>query len=332
MKRYTIIFFSLLITFFPHQSEQDSTDSLLVLNKEAHSAWQLDATTGAKIAEYPTGVAPHEVAISPNKKRAIITNYGDQHPGNSLTVIDLQNKKVNKTISLGKFTRPHGIKWFSDSKRAIVTVEDQQSVIVVDIDTGKILQSIRTNQKVSHMVSLDPAEATAYVTNLGSGSVSILDLEQGKRINTLQTGDGTEGIVVVPNNNEVWITNRSANTISVLDIETAAITDSFTSTDFPIRAELSNNEQWVAVSNAKSSQISIFDVESNKQIQKISTTEDQTSGMPIGLTFSNDDRYLYVSNSEQNNIAIINTGNWTLTDTFATDKTPDGIAYISANK
>lgn len=332
MTRYTIILFSLLISFFPYQPEQKTEGSLLVLNKAAHSAWQLDASSGDKIAEYPTGVAPHEVAVSPNKKRALITNYGDQHPGNSLTVINLKNRKVSKTISLGTFTRPHGVEWFSDNKRAIVTVENQQSVIIVDIDNGEILQSVKTNQKVSHMVSLGPNEAIAYVTNLGSGSVSILDLKQEKNIKTLDTSDGTEGVVVVPSSNEVWITNRSANTISVLDIETAALTHSFTSTAFPIRAELSNNEQWVAVSNAKSSQISIFDVESKIQIRKISTLKDQKMGMPIGLTFSDDDRQLYVSNSEQNNVAVINTENWTLTNTFPADDTPDGIAYISAKK
>lgn len=332
MNLYPIIFFSLLITFYPHQQAQKAGNSLLVLNKAAHSAWHLDAATGSKIAEYPTGVAPHEVAIAPNKERALITNYGDQHPGNSLTVIDLKNRKVSKTISLGTFTRPHGIEWFSDNKRAIITVEDQKSVIVVDIDNGEILRSIKTNQDVSHMVALGPNEATAYVTNLGSGSVSIIDLNQGKSIKTLQTGDGTEGIVVVPHNNEVWITNRSANTISVLDIKTRAITNSFNSAEFPIRAELSNVEQWVAVSNAQSSQISIFDVASKKQVRKISTVKEQAPGMPIGLTFSDDDRYLYVSNSEQNNIAVIDTDSWILTDTFITSDTPDGIAYIPATK
>lgn len=316
-----------------NQSEQSSnTDQLIVLNKSSHSAWLLDAQNGNKLSEFPTGVAPHEVAISPDKSSAIITNYGDQHPGNSLTLIDLDNQKVHKTISLGQYTRPHGIEWFSDNERAIVTVEGQQAVITIDVESGEILKSIQTNQDVSHMVTLGPDENNAYVTNLGSGSVSILDLNNEQVSATLQTGDGTEGVVVVPKTNEVWITNRRANSISILNLDTNKIDTSFTSSDFPIRAELSHNQQWVAVSNARSSEVSIFDVERREQIQKISTVENGESGMPIGLTFSDNDQRLYISNSKANSISVIDTQNWKVIDTFTTGQTPDGIAFIPTKK
>lgn len=306
-------------------------NQVLILNKSSNTAWQLNAENGQKIAEYKTGTGPHEVAVSPDQSRAIITNYSSDTPGNSLTIVDLKNQQVSKRISLGEYQRPHGVKWFSDERRAIVTTEAQQSVLIVDIDSGEILKSIKTGQQVSHMVVLGADEQTAYVTNLGSGSVSILDLEDGKTTQSIKTGDGTEGITTVPGRDEIWITNRSANTVNILDISSNEITETLESSSFPIRAKVSADGNRIAVSNAQSSEVAIFDVETRKQIQKVSTVSSNQEGTPIGLTFSHDGNYLFVANSTLNEIAVIDTGSWKVVKNFATGTTPDGIAYINMN-
>ena len=334
MNRLFVILVALLVACSSdknsdEQQTPDSSDSILILNKSGNTAWQLNAETGTKLTEYETGTAPHEVAVSPDQSRAIITNYGAQTPGNSLTIINLESQQVDTTISIGKYERPHGVEWFSDGRRAIVTAESQQSVLTIDIDTGEILSAISTNQEVSHMVALSEDETTAYVTNLGSGSVSVLDLSSQKVTATLQTGNGTEGVTIVPDKNEVWVTNRSANTVSILDASTNESIQTLNSSNFPIRAETSPNGKWVAVSNARSGEVSIFDIENRKPLVKISTVEDNGQGMPIGLTFSDNSNRLYIANSEADNIVVLDTQNWKLINTFDTGETPDGIAYIN---
>ena len=328
-----LIFLSTLIFAFnggPNSGNPSGDDTIIILNKSANTAWQLDAKTGKKIAEYKTGVGPHEVAVSPDQGRAIITNYGGDAPGNSLTIINLNTREISKTISLGEFQRPHGVQWFSDGRRAIVTAESQQAILIVDIDTGEILSTIDTNQQTSHMVALSTNEKMAFVTNLGSGSLSILDLIAGKTVQTIKTGAGTEGVAVIPRSNRVWITNRSANTVSIFDPEANKVIATLESASFPIRAKASPDGQLVAVSNARSSEVSIFDVENRKQLHKLSTVSDNRQGMPIGLTFSDDRSHLYIANSEANHIAVISTASWEIVDTFPTGTTPDGIAYISS--
>lgn len=334
-KLLTVLGIGLILSACSSQEHTNPTgqnsDSVLILNKSGDSAWQLDAKTGEQIAEYKTGKAPHEVAVSPNQKRAIITNYGGDTPGNSLTIVDLDSQKVQKTISLGDFERPHGVQWFSDGKRAIVTAESRQAVVILNIDSGDIITSIKTNQQVSHMVALGTEEEKAFVTNLGSGSLTILDLNANEAVQTVKTGSGTEGVTTIAGKNEVWITNREANTVSIFDTSTNEISDPLTSSAFPIRAENSPNGQLVAVSNAESSEVSIFDVQTRKQLQKVSTVSGNQKGMPIGLTFSADGNRLYVANSNSNEIAVIDTRSWELVDTFPTGETPDGIAYISSS-
>lgn len=326
MKSFLTLVTSILLALSPLNTW--AQNQILILNKSGNTAWQLNGNNGEKVAEYNTGIAPHEVAVSPDQRRAIITNYGAETPGNSLTIVDLQNREVSKTISLGEYQRPHGVEWFSDGKRAIVTAEAQQAVLIVNIDSGEILSAIKTDQEVSHMVTLGAAEGIAYVTNLGSGSVSILNLSSGKTTRTIETGDGTEGITTIPGKEEVWITNRSANTVSILDNTNNKIVETLNSSSFPIRAKVSKDGELVAVSNAESSEITIFDVERRKQVQKISTVEGNQKGMPIGLTFSDDGNQLFVANSNINEIAVIHTKSWKVIKRFKTGATPDGIAYF----
>jgi len=332
MKTLLIFLSTLIFTFNsgPNPRTPSNGDTIIILNKSANTAWQLDAETGQKITEYKTGVGPHEVAVSPDQERAIITNYGDNAPGNSLTIIDLNAREISKTISLGEFQRPHGVQWFSDGHRAIVTAESQQAVLIVDIDTGEILSAIDTNQQTSHMVALSSNEKMAFVTNLGSGSLSILDLAAGKTVQTIKTGAGTEGVAVIPQSNRVWITNRSANTVSIFDPEANTVIATLKSSSFPIRAKASPDGQLVAISNARSSEVSIFEVETQEQLHKLSTVSGNRQGMPIGLTFSDDRSHLYIANSKANHIAVISTKSWEIVNTFSTGTTPDGIAYISS--
>jgi DNA-binding beta-propeller fold protein YncE len=85
--------------------------TLIVLNKAEASASLLDATTGTVVATLPTGTGPHEVAVSPDGRWALVANYGAGEGGRSLTVLDVPARRVERTIDLGDYRRPHGVAW-----------------------------------------------------------------------------------------------------------------------------------------------------------------------------------------------------------------------------
>lgn len=331
MRAYCITLQLLLLCLLPLFSSAQELGHILILNKSDNTAWYLDADSGEKVTEFKTGIAPHEVAVSPDQKWAVITNYGNEEPGHTLTLIDLEEKKVSKTIDLGRYQRPHGIEWFSDGKRVIVTAEDQQAVVIVDIFNNKVISAIKTNASVSHMATLSRDEARVYVTNIGSGSLTILDLQQQRILKNIPTGAGAEGLTIVQDGREIWVTNRASDTISIIDSETLQVIDTLKSSSFPIRAEASHNGRYVAVSNARSGTVTVFDADSRKKLHTLPTTKTTgpENGVPIGLTFSNDDSRLFVANSEANRIAVISTDTWEILKTFDTEDTPDGIAFIA---
>ncbi len=73
---------------------------MLVVDKANNVVSIVDLDAGREVAQVPTGKNPHEVAVSPNGRSAVVSNYGSQEPGNSLSVIDVVNKKNTKTIDL----------------------------------------------------------------------------------------------------------------------------------------------------------------------------------------------------------------------------------------
>ncbi len=128
--------------------------TLVVANKSEATVSLVDTGSGEIRATLPTGNAPHEVAVSPNGRLALVGNYGTRdEPGSSLTVIDVGTAEVVKTINLGDCTHPHGIVWLSDEV-ALVTAEDQQALLRVNIEIGEIEQKISTDGEISHMVSV----------------------------------------------------------------------------------------------------------------------------------------------------------------------------------
>ena len=52
--------------------------TLLVLNKSDNTVSLINVATKTSVATIPTGAGPHEVAVSPNGKLAVIANYGTQ--------------------------------------------------------------------------------------------------------------------------------------------------------------------------------------------------------------------------------------------------------------
>ncbi|TDI32608.1 MAG: redoxin domain-containing protein [Acidobacteria bacterium] len=319
--------------------------TLIVLNKAEGTASLIDLTSGEVVATLPTGVGPHEVAASPDGRLAVVTNYGDrEQAGSSLTVLDIPAARVLRTIDLGDDHKPHGIQFLGGSTRVAVTVEDSKAVLIVDIETGRVLSRLETAQEISHMLAVTPDGRRAFVANIGSGSVTVLDLDAGKLLANIPTGEGAEGIDITPDGRQVWITNRAADTITVLDAASLAILETIPSSSFPIRARVTPDGRSVLVSHARSGDVAVFDAATRKEVRRIpmNLTAEVTEGrlfggrfgessVPIGILIHPNGRQAYVANANADIISIVNLDTW-VTDGFLTaGKEPDGLAYSALN-
>lgn len=338
--RTTVVGIAMLLISGP-----TNADTLVVLNKAEATASLISLDDGSVVATLPTGNGPHEAATSPDGSLVVGCNYGNrENPGSSLTVIDVAAAKVTHTIDLGEYRRPHGIQWLADGKRVAVTVEGSKALLVVDVATGTVERAIDTDQDVSHMVVLAPDGSRAFVANIGSGSMTAIDLANGERIANIPTGEGAEGIDITPDGREVWVTNRAADSVSVVDAKTLEVVHSLDSPTFPIRAKFTPDGAKVLVSHARSADIAVIDVETRKELRRISMQKGSVdtegklfgdqfgeSSIPIGVVMDPSGRRAWVALAGSDLIPEIDLTTWKISRLLKAGREPDGMSFSAVS-
>lgn len=331
----------LLLIFFLSAVFAWSGDTLVVLNKTQAKVSFIDPQSGEILRTLPTGDGPHEAATSADGKWAVVTNYGQSRGGQSLTLIDLKQNKVARTVDIEPYSRPHGIVWSADGEHVWVTVEENRAIIKVDPFSSKISAVVETGQSGSHMVVIGPKEKRAFVANIGSGTVSVLDLKKQKLIQNITTGGGAEGIDITPNGKEVWVTNREVDTVSVIDTKSLKVVAEMPCASFPIRVKITPDGKHALVSNAASGEVVVFDVAEKKEVKRIRYDDrsvpvldqlgdrfDQGS-VPIGILIEPGGKRAYVAHTRLNVITVLDLEAWQVTAYFEAGERPDGMTWVS---
>lgn len=315
--------------------------TLVVANKAEATVSLIDLASGQVRATLPTGEGPHEVAVSPDGRLALVSNYGTrQAPGNTLTLLDVAGAQVVRTIDLGEHRRPHGMAWLPDGQRAVVTAEGSGSLLVVDAIGGGILAALPTRQEVSHMVALTSDGRRAFVANIRSGSVTAVDLEKLEVLASVPTGAGAEGVAVTPNGGQVWVTNRAADTVTVLDAQSLEVLITLPSPAFPIRAAVTPDGTRVLVTGARSGDLKVFDATSRTLARTVplgvAATETAgrlfgdafgSSSVPIGVVVSGDGRHAFIAHANADVITVLDLKSWQALPPLRAGKEPDGMGW-----
>ncbi len=319
---------------------------LLVANKSDDTVDLVDLESGMSIATLPTGHAPHEVAVSTDGSTAVITNYGDrERPGSSLTVLDLRRREVIRTVDLAPHTRPHGIVWLPGGRLA-VTTEGSRHLLVVDPFSGTIERRIETGQEIAHMVAVTPDGRRGFVANIGSGTVTAIDLEAGRKLADIATGEGAEGIAVSPSGREVWVGNRASDTLTILDATSLEILAQLPCPGFPIRVTFTPGGERVLVSAARSGEVVVFDAAERRELVRrkldlstVPTAAERLFGdrfgdspVPVGLVVSADGATAWVAATQADVVVTVRTEDLTVVDLIRTGEEPDGMALVPKSR
>jgi len=307
---------------------------LLVGNKAADTVWAIDTASGERLAEYATGPAPHEIAVSRDGRSAVVTTYGHQDAHHALTVIDLVDGHT-RTIDLGAHGRPHGLQLLADGD-ALVTTESSGSLLRVDIARGAVKSVADIGDGIGHMVAVSKDDAAAYVSKIRAGTVVRVDLSTMRATAERPAGAGAEGIAIAPDG-QVWVTNRADDTVTVHDPESLDIVASLPSAGFPIRVTFTPDGRHALVTNATAATLSVFDVASRRAVASVAlapsdaalqTTLLGNGPLPIGAIVEPDAPRAYVAISGADRIAVIDTRAWKVLEYWTTGREPDALALV----
>lgn len=309
---------------------------LLVGNKSDDTVWRLSLDDGRKLGEIASGQGPHEIAVA--RGTALVTDYGRANAGTSLTVIDTGSGTKAKTIDLGTHPRPHGVRFLPGGGRALVTTEDSGSLLLVDVDAGKVVRAIDVGDGGGHMVALSRDAKAAYVSKIEAGTVSRIDLDTGKT-QEAKAGKGAEGIEVAPDGT-VWVSNRAGDTVTVHDPDTLAIRETLPSAGFPIRVAFTPDGRHALVTNARAATLSVFDAAARKHVATVALAPENVefkdtllgkAALPIGVVADPSRPRVYVAISGADRIAVVDAKTWQVTDYWKTGAEPDALGIVAAD-
>ncbi|MCW5626468.1 MAG: beta-propeller fold lactonase family protein [Burkholderiales bacterium] len=312
--------------------------AVLVGNKSEASVDLLDLDTGKRRARFPTGDVPHEITVSPDRRWAVVTNYGPRdRPGNTLTVIDWVAGAVARTVDLGENGGPHGIAFLPNARTLIVTTEANGTLTEVDVVDGRVLRTIDVGGQRPHMLVLSPDARHAYVTRTQAGAVTVVDLRAGRVVADIPTGAGAEGISITPDGRELWISNAQADTVSVIDTEALAVVATVPTEGFPIRTRITPDGRHVLVLNAKAATIRVFDRAERQALHTIALAKPGVvygetifgiGPLPIGIQISPDGQRAIAAISGGDEVAVIDTETWAIVQRWPTGREPDGMSFL----
>ncbi|MEQ1692506.1 MAG: hypothetical protein ABMA00_14550, partial [Gemmatimonas sp.] len=240
-----------------------ATGTIIASNMNAHSVSIVDVASGTTIATLQTGEGPHEVAVSHDGLRAVVSIYGNRNAiGSSLMVIDLKAlSAAPRIIELGAGNqRPHGMAFLPDDKRLLVTGERAQRVLLVNLESGAIDSSMSTGQATTHMVSLTRDGTQAFTTNIAAMSVSAVDVATRSIRATFPVGARIEGIAVTPDGREVWVGGNETKKVYVLDAATGVIAHTLEGFGMAYRIGITPDGKTAVVSDPGDEKIHLVDV------------------------------------------------------------------------
>lgn len=294
-------------------------DTLLIGNKGEDTVSFVDRASGQDCARVSTGPAPHEIAVSPNGRQAAVVAYG----GNTIDIFDIRSAKLVRRISIAPNAGPHGIVWLKRDR--IVVASDRSNSVVLLNPANDSFQSISTGQRGSHMLAISPDQRRAYVSNILSGSVSVIDLENGRKEKDLRVGGNPEGIALTPDGRELWVGDDSAPVVKVVDLKSSQVTATMPTGGIAIRIVITANGKTAVTSNFNSGTLSLFDVQKRRLLKTISVSG-SAKAMQVTTILAEHDRRVLIAETGDNRIAEVDLETGKVIRRYSAGRNGDGLA------
>jgi DNA-binding beta-propeller fold protein YncE len=319
------------------QMNSNSTNSrprnlLLVANQGDLALSLIDADAGKEVARVPTEeVRAHEVAVSADGRLAYLPIYGNSGvgqpgtDGHSIEIVDLEKRSVVQTIELGHGVRPHCVKLGPDGL-LYVSAELDHAVDVFDPQTQKLVASVPTEQPESHMVVISHDGKRAYTSNVGPGTVSVLDLVSRKTVKVIPVAKTDQRISMSVDGRYVFTSDESQPRLAVIDTAKNEVSQWLALPAVGYGTAPTLDGRWLLVTMQHVNQVAVVDLSQMKVVKTIDVPAN-----PVQILMRPDRPLAYVSCSGAGKVAVIDLKNWQVAQTIDAGKGADGMAWAGSH-
>jgi YVTN family beta-propeller protein len=310
---------------------QESSGLLLVANKGDRALGIINPAAGRQVAVVPEdGVTGHEVAASADGKYAFVPIYGNAGVGGHgtdgrlLRVIDLATRKITGTVDFGKGVRPHCAVLNPGNGLLYVTTELDNSVTIIDPGTWKILGTIPTGQPESHMLAIATDGRRGYTANVGSGTVSVLDLEARKLLAVIPVCRIVQRISVSVDGRFAFTSDQRQPRLAVVDTGTNGVRSWISLPGIGYGTAPTPDGRWLLVALPRISKVGVVDLRSMEVVRSFAVPK-----APQEVLIRPDGIEAYVSCDASHQVAVLDLKNWQVARLITAGAGADGLAWAS---
>lgn len=258
----------------------------------------------------PLGDLPLNIAISPNKKLAAVTNngYGTQ----VIHLIDV----VKGTILDSSVIRKSwlGLAFSGDGKWLYASGGNDNIIIKYAVKKTR-LQNADTiflgkpwPERISPAgIAVDMAGKRLYVVTKENNSLYVIDLATNKTLSKHDLGGEGYTCILSPDQKTLYISCWGCDKLVYFDTQQQKITASVNVGDNPNDICISNNGQYLYVANALDNSVSVIDTRQQKVIETLNAAlyPDSPSGSTSnGVALSDDEKTLFIANADNNCLSV----------------------------
>jgi YVTN family beta-propeller protein len=306
---------------------------LLVANKGSKSLSVVDPEAMREIGSVSEdGFTGHEVAASPDGRRAFVPIYGTGvvgqpgTDGHTIDVIDIAGRSVVASIDLGKPLRPHRPVFGPRDGLLYVTTELGGSVTVIDPGTLRVVGEIPTGQVQSHMLVISGDGRRGYTANVKSGSVSVLDLEARTLLAVVPVSASVQRISLSTDGRWAFTADQIRLRIAVIDTSKFVVANSVPLPGVGFGTTPTPDGRSLLVTVPALNRVCQVDLETLRVARYLDVPR-----APQEILVRPDGAVAYVSCDFSRQVAVIDLKAWKVAGLIPVGANDDGLAWAAGN-
>lgn len=296
----------LILIFF---STQLSAQTFKPKPVELPNGWSLSP---AGTALQLSSDLPLNIAISPSKKYAAITDNGDGAEG--IELIDIAEKKL---LSFTKMKAAWvGLQFSNDSKYLYASAANQNRIVRFELENNSLIpvDSIVLGKPWPNKIgitgiALDDQKAKIYAVTKENNSLYVCDTKSNNILQQVPLSAEAYTCLLNPQKTMLYISLWGGDKVLLFDIKKGVITDSIATESHPNDMMLTKKGDYLFVANANSNSVSVINTKKRKVVETLSASlypDAPTGSTSNGVCLSADGKTLYIANADNNCLAVFN--------------------------
>ncbi|WP_374405370.1 YncE family protein [Pelagerythrobacter sp.] len=301
--------------------------ALFVANKFGNSLSKIDLASGREVARVDSCANPHELATSPDDAHVALACYG----GTSVDLFRTSDLARVKRIELGENARPHGIVWHPNGD-IYASAEGRKSIFWIRNPMADDAETFEfgTGKDGTHMLAVSPDARHAWTVDMGSKTVTLVDLLTRRAPRSVEVGEEPEGIDLAPDGETLWVSARGSDMAFALDPQTLEVRHEVATGDFPLRLAIRPQGDVAVTSNLADGSLTVIDLATAKPLRTIavSSRAEAEDRQQVTIVWSDDGSRVYAAETGSDTIAEVDYASGRVLRRLATGDGGDGLAIV----